>query len=860
MVRGRVDNRLSRAGGDVLPSMSSQVGAPPFLADVWSSPTPMLGGPMLGGPPLGFSGMMYPGQMPPFGMPTQYGSPISMPTTDPTWKTPELPSPFMRNALASGDITDSVKLKKARLSLSAAREQDAGDEDDVFLDVSRNEQGVERAVKQKILLPRPPPEKVPPKRKGKPPGIGRKNVEKAEGPGKHQRPAKLLAGSKVIEKKSSDDKTTTKSTRTPKGTLIPGPGTVAGVEGRRAISTPESADKNTEPHTPDMPVLTATANQDTERSLVKPNEPASPSLSPPVAAPESYSGVYINGSDGEEKFVLKPQNQTLRVEIPVTERFDAGSFRILSPEPSEVNSPPSHHETVLGGSNLQVASTDSEIRDMCSPKRDNKPQKASGEAFSRNFVDPAYAFSDDDEPALPRGKPQRKPSKPKPAKTTKTTNPEHGVLREISQNVGSGTVTPAQKPAVDEAIQTVGSTVVAPSQSPTQSLSLDHVVDRNRGGSSDSPEERTVPRRPVPITEISGMADNDKSSPSEGTYRRRMTRRKSMLGAGLPLIMEPDSRTPPANAELNASTETTEVVPSPTDKRSRLSKAQLQKTPARPTHRPDFRGRNSLKPPVRQEIPETSPSAQPAASPPTADGLAQTLEVLDSDPPFSSEEQIHALSNNLERAPSPTLTDPTSKPQSSPTLPSQPQPPSIPHTPVKAPNRRRSKSRPPTSSTTTKTATKLTAATTTKKKKSTGVLSLLPTNGANNDEDDDDDDELSILSPAKPSTATRTTPAGHHVRLGLWAPGLAGTKPASASASKLKRAVLAGTGTSLGQTTPSGRKGHRRRSAGPWTPSSSSAAARLLLEEELVQTPGGTMRRCGEGGFRCEREFCFSCL
>jgi hypothetical protein len=812
----------------------------------------------------------------------------------------------MRNALDSGDVTGSARQKKARLSLGAARELDTGDEDDIFLDVPRNEQGMESAVKQKVLLPRPPPEvapakrrgrppgtgrkndvfldasrndkgveltvkqkdllhrpppqEAPAKRRGRPPGTGRKNIEKAKEPGKHQMPAKSLAGRERIENKSLDDKPTTKPTRTPKGTLAPDHGIVAEVEGRGAISTSASEDKNTEPDTPDTSIPNGTANQDTERSLVKPSEPVSPSLSQPAAAPDLHwenSGIYITGSDGKEKFVLKPHNQTLRVEIPMAERFDAESFRILSPEPSEVDSP-RRRETVLDESNLQVVSTDSRMRDACFSKRDNKAQKASGETFSRNFVDPAYAFSDDDEPALPRGKPQRKPTKPKITKPTKTTNTEHGILREISQNVGSGTVTPAQKLTLDEAIQTVGSTVAAPSQSPTQSLSSDHVVDHDRGGSSNLPEERSVTRRPVPISEISRMVANDKSSPSEKTYRRRMTRRKSMLGAGLPLIMEPDLKKPPANLKLNASIESTTVVPSPTDKQSLLSKAQLQKTPARATHRPDFRGRNSLKLPVRQEIPETSPSAQPAVSPPTADGPAQILEVLYSDPPFSSEEQLHADLGNLERAPSPTLTDPSSKPQPSPALPSQLQQlPPGPHTPVKAPNRRRSKSRPPTSSTTTKAATKPT--TTTKKRKSTGVLSLLPTNNADNDEDDDD--ELSILSPAKPTTATRTTPAGHHVRLGLWAPGLTGTKPASASASasKLKRAVLAGTSLNQTQTTPSGRKGRRRKSAAPWTPSS-SAARLLLLEEELVQTPGGTMRRCGEGGFRCEREFCFSCL
>jgi hypothetical protein len=30
--------------------------------------------------------------------------------------------------------------------------------------------------------------------------------------------------------------------------------------------------------------------------------------------------------------------------------------------------------------------------------------------------------------------------------------------------------------------------------------------------------------------------------------------------------------------------------------------------------------------------------------------------------------------------------------------------------------------------------------------------------------------------------------------------------------------------------------------------------------EELIRTPGGTMRRCGEDGFKCDRDFCFTCL
>ncbi|KAH6845293.1 hypothetical protein B0I37DRAFT_447203 [Chaetomium sp. MPI-CAGE-AT-0009] len=711
------------------------------------------------------------------------------------------------------------------------------------------------AIKQKVLLPRPPPEKipakrrgrppgtgrtnaekVPAKRRGRPPGTGRTNAEKVKGLEKNQKPAKLAAGRKNLEKKRLDSKPTTEPTRSSKG--APDAGLDAQVEDHGAIVIPALA-KILEPHVSGTPVRNGATNQGTTRDSAKPSEPVTPSPSPPVADPELHwenPSVYINVSNGEKKLVLKPQNQTLRVEITVTERFDTRAFRILGPEPNESDSP-SHREAVLDESNLQVGPTDSRPQDTCPPRRENKSQTASAEAFSRNLVDPAYAFSDDDEPTLPRERPQRKPSRPKP---TKTPDFGHGALREISQNVGSRAATPAGKPVGDEATRVVGSTAAVRAQSPTHSLSLDNAMDHGKGGSLNSPERGPIPRQPVLVTGPEKVG-NEKSSPSEGTYKRRMSRRKSMLEANPHLVVEPDPRKPPTSSELNSSFETPRAAPSPTNRQRRLGKVQLQETPARATHRAVIRGRSSLKPPMRQEIPETSPSAQPAVSPPTTDGPAQILEVLDSDPPFSSEEQIHALSDQLIRAPSPTLTDPSSKPQPSPSLPKQPQPPPTPHTPVKAPNRRRSKS--------TTTATATTKPTTaTKKKKTTGILSLLPTTTAATASDEED--ELSILSPAKPSTTTRATPAGHHVRLGLLAPGLTN----SASASRLKSAVLAGSPTAAA-------RGRRRKSAaaaaGPWTPSSSAAR---LLEAELVQTPGGTMRRCGEGGFRCEREFCFSCL
>jgi hypothetical protein len=69
----------------------------------------------------------------------------------------------------------------------------------------------------------------------------------------------------------------------------------------------------------------------------------------------------------------------------------------------------------------------------------------------------------------------------------------------------------------------------------------------------------------------------------------------------------------------------------------------------------------------------------------------------------------------------------------------------------------------------------------------------------------------------------------------------------------------------------------KRRSLGPhtkqkqklrpstgWMSSSTPRSGMRISESnvggDMERTPGGTMRRCGEGGFKCERDFCFACL
>ena len=136
-----------------------------------------------------------------------------------------------------------------------------------------------------------------------------------------------------------------------------------------------------------------------------------------------------------------------------------------------------------------------------------------------------------------------------------------------------------------------------------------------------------------------------------------------------------------------------------------------------------------------------------------------------------------------------------------------------------------------------------------------GLISLLS-------DDDDEEDEISF-------NLADFTPSGHHRILAL--------RPhhhqtASASTGKKGRVASlflgpASTSKVSKHSTPgldNSERKRRRRSTNTLrgsvvkvrreSPRAPSPAA------SVVQTPGGTKRRCGEDGFRCERDFCFVCI
>lgn len=137
-----------------------------------------------------------------------------------------------------------------------------------------------------------------------------------------------------------------------------------------------------------------------------------------------------------------------------------------------------------------------------------------------------------------------------------------------------------------------------------------------------------------------------------------------------------------------------------------------------------------------------------------------------------------------------------------------------------------------------------------------GLISLLS-------DDDDEEDEISF-------NLADFTPSGHHRILALRPHH---RHPGTASSGKQRRVASllfgpASTSKISKHSTPGSddKKNRRRRRRSTNTLAGSVAKVRRDSPRvsspaaSVVQTPGGTKRRCGQGGFRCGRDFCFICI
>ncbi|KXJ91186.1 hypothetical protein Micbo1qcDRAFT_162803 [Microdochium bolleyi] len=92
-------------------------------------------------------------------------------------------------------------------------------------------------------------------------------------------------------------------------------------------------------------------------------------------------------------------------------------------------------------------------------------------------------------------------------------------------------------------------------------------------------------------------------------------------------------------------------------------------------------------------------------------------------------------------------------------------------------------------------------------------------------------------------------------------PARGNSPPKTATVSPLARRTLTAAKSSRVASTPKNRK--RKWSAGGLVADNDDADAdgddSSSSAGEIVQTPGGTIRRCGVGGFTCDRDFCLVC-
>ncbi|KAB5549815.1 hypothetical protein GE09DRAFT_1127896 [Coniochaeta sp. 2T2.1] len=239
-----------------------------------------------------------------------------------------------------------------------------------------------------------------------------------------------------------------------------------------------------------------------------------------------------------------------------------------------------------------------------------------------------------------------------------------------------------------------------------------------------------------------------------------------------------------------------------------------------------------ISPPQQPELTETPPDEVARDNIPDTAALP-TLEIEDfvieiPDGPDLPTQDVEEIS------PSPVVPADTSKKQSMPTTPSTDQTkenPAPAATNLATPTSRQSKPK--------RTSTPSTHQPSTSKR---SILSLLS---------ESDEDELS-LSLDQISPLAGSVHSNHHAALPI--------RSRSSTAKKstaVKRLSLG----SYARATPQQQKKSWLSSG--WSASAAKAVRRksdAVEDPDVHRTPGGTMRRCGEDGFKCERDFCFTCL
>ncbi|KAK0673347.1 hypothetical protein QBC41DRAFT_343131 [Cercophora samala] len=388
--------------------------------------------------------MMFPGQMGGFnGWPSAFGPHMSLQTSDPTWQAPALPPSYM---YGPGTVAVAPKVKKKRISLAAAREDQGDNEDDILLGVStgdKSRETTETPIKQKLLLPKPPPGTGSEKKKK---GPVRRKSKIGVDTSKQAVPKGAETGTAKAPSPQQEDVTMAEEDNTPSKTEAVQP--VVETVAAETDPVPTEPEK-TAPHT---------ETESTEAPEQKPTVMAVQSRPPTVKdpAPVDDSDLYVYVSDSEHKSARKPRNQSLRVEIVAKMPLDITSFRAITPEQGEAGSPIMLDINAEdGGSAETTAPLTLEEKDANQPERPERPPSPQSEkenktqleppeeVFTRHVVDAEYDFSDEDEP-MPRKKQQ--PLKQAGASRKKDESLLRKTLRKPLSLVASDTGAMSDKP------------------------------------------------------------------------------------------------------------------------------------------------------------------------------------------------------------------------------------------------------------------------------------------------------------------------------------------------------------------------------------------------------------------------------
>lgn len=802
ILQGKTDQPLSLMRHNPMPLTMQP--RPSLFQDQWSSPSPFMGAPPM------LSSMSFPRQSY-FGsyqmqMPMPYGAPQFGQPLESAWASPDLPPP--RLAGAFGPVpSDFARRTKARVPFVTAGEDGDDNEDDLLLGVSAS--GPSKTTDKVTGVP----ESFSPSR---PNGTktGTDNIQDTNKAGASVQRAKY----KIPEVKK------------------PGPRKRSASRKLVAGSDASKATKNLPANTP-VPSSEVLAAASLEATATEAS-----SVAPVPGQGETSS---LPGP----KTTTRPRIQTIRVEIPTMKVSDRSSFKIInleaSPEPEKIN----HAEEPA----VEAQPPTQEAEVELAPEHQQPPVEEV-EIFSRNAIDPAYAFSDEDEPTLPRRKECQSNQKPSPTQhaasvkaatlTPKTAKPKR-VAKKIRESLAR--LAPAE--AVPSRI------LPSPETSSNPASEAHEDADR-----SEEPPSllRLRPRRGImaKVAEDSAASDIPAVSPTieppnidadSGAAHKQLWPGKRKARLSTP-SKDAQVAEPPLQRPLCRSPDPPSLALDPSD---RVIPETPEASPLRPSTRsPNLR--SSPSPDLGIFSSELIPDTQEQDEDPDQSQKQEQLQQPESEP----------LSNIETLSPPLTELTPADEPK--------PAPPKTPSS---------------------KTLGRFTRPNPTGSSAKAGILSLLS----------DDEDELSLgpedFTPSGsrrrntsllPGTDTETSSTSLD-RVRSFLQGGSSSAPSSARRTTTltrRGVVVGGSNSSYSHGKPSqfktppsrgktkGRFGAlllSRLSAG--RPSVSTLAIRggaggsthavspvSRVGSELICTPGGSKRRCGEGDFRCDKDFCFVCL